>query len=238
MSITQRVPRSKRSLADFWRHGDASWLSAAASFTLEQVRPEGSSHRPKVRVRALHDEHSLALRFDVSDRWVIARAEKLNDPVCRDACVEAFLRPLPDKGYFNFELNCCGVLHASYVEDWRRTAGGLEKATLFSPRDAELIQRRHSLPAGSCRIEHEAPLEYWVELLVPCQALERFVGPLPALSSQAWTANFYKCADDSSHPHWLSWTPLKQRNFHCPECFGILDFDACETRELESLPPR
>ena len=28
----------------------------------------------------------------------------------------------------------------------------------------------------------------------------------------AWRANFYKCGDDTSHPHWAAWSPLKKVN--------------------------
>ena len=34
--------------------------------------------------------------------------------------------------------------------------------------------------------------------------------------------NFYKCADDTEFPHFVSWSPidLPSPNFHCPEFFG------------------
>ena len=39
-------------------------------------------------------------------------------------------------------------------------------------------------------------------------------------------ANFYKCGDDTTKPHYLSWNPVKTENpdFHRPEFFGTLDF--------------
>ena len=43
----------------------------------------------------------------------------------------------------------------------------------------------------------------------------------------AWRANFYKCADASSHPHWLTWAPVDwpQPDFHRKEFFGTLVFE-------------
>ena len=37
-------------------------------------------------------------------------------------------------------------------------------------------------------------------------------------------ANFYKCADKSAHPHFLSWSPIDvpSPDFHRPEFFGEL----------------
>jgi len=55
---------------------------------------------------------------------------------------------------------------------------------------------------------------------------ETFVGPLGAPSGQIWRANFYKCADESSHPHWGSWADIGERlDFHQPECFGEIIFE-------------
>lgn len=42
-----------------------------------------------------------------------------------------------------------------------------------------------------------------------------------------WRANFCKCADDSSRPHWLTWSPVTDSEpaFHRPKYFGILEFE-------------
>jgi hypothetical protein len=38
--------------------------------------------------------------------------------------------------------------------------------------------------------------------------------------------NFYKCADDTEMPHFVSWSPihLPTPNFHCPDFFGEIYF--------------
>jgi hypothetical protein len=35
-------------------------------------------------------------------------------------------------------------------------------------------------------------------------------------------ANFYKCGDELSVPHYISWAPIEAEkpNFHRPDCFG------------------
>jgi hypothetical protein len=50
--------------------------------------------------------------------------------------------------------------------------------------------------------------------------LERYTGPI---TEKSWRGNFYKCGNATSRPHWLSWAPLTDRNFHLPVCFGSLD---------------
>ncbi|MBO4512195.1 MAG: hypothetical protein J5746_05485, partial [Victivallales bacterium] len=42
------------------------------------------------------------------------------------------------------------------------------------------------------------------------------------LNAQEWTANFYKCADQTSHPHWITWAPLTVTNYHQPNQFQAL----------------
>ena len=37
-------------------------------------------------------------------------------------------------------------------------------------------------------------------------------------------ANVYKCGDRTSHPHWMSWNPVRTLNFHAPDEFGQLIF--------------
>jgi len=59
---------------------------------------------------------------------------------------------------------------------------------------------------------------------VPRAFFEHYTGALGEWSGQTWRANFYKCADDSSHPHWMSWNPVGDPlSFHRPERFGVLE---------------
>jgi hypothetical protein len=48
----------------------------------------------------------------------------------------------------------------------------------------------------------------------------------PPAPGVRWRANFYKCAEHNSHPHWLMWAPIDfpKPNFHLPEFFGTLEF--------------
>jgi len=64
-----------------------------------------------------------------------------------------------------------------------------------------------------------------VGFCVPVALFEAFTGPLGKLSGQAWRANFYKCGDKTSHPHWASWAPITQPDFHMPDCFGVLTLE-------------
>jgi len=187
---------------------------------LGQVRPESSDHRPEVVFRVLHDSTSLYVRFDVKDQYVRSVQTAYQSPVCTDSCVEFFVQPKADKGYFNFEVNAGGTLLLYYVEDPTRTEKGLAKFTPVSEAWGKRVAIRSSLP-GEVTPEVVRPMTWCVRFEVPFALFEAFVGEVEK-SNTVWRANFYKCGDKTSHPHWLSWSPVSALNFHLPLCFGAL----------------
>ena len=73
--------------------------------------------------------------------------------------------------------------------------------------------------------EITAPVRWQVELTLPWSFFTSVLSLSIPEPGTVWQANFYKCADDSSHPHWASWSPVPgSLNFHRPECFGTLRF--------------
>jgi hypothetical protein len=203
---------------------DPAW-ARAETLELEHFRPEGSAHRPRTRARLLHTGEALVGVFRVEDRWVRSVHTGFGDPVYEDSCVEVFLEPVPGRGYLNFEMNAGGALLASHVTDPRRVAGGgLAAAVPLRQELAARVRVRSSLPAVVLP-EVSSPLEWQLAFEIPLAVVERHVGELGPLAGQAWRGNLYKCGDRTSHPHWASWAPLDERNFHLPRCFGTLRFE-------------
>ncbi len=202
---------------------DGPQWAAIPAIHLDYQRPEGSSHRPQVAVKLLCDAHSVAVLFRVEDRYVRSVCTEFQGSVCRDSCVEWFVQPRADRGYFNFEVNCGGTLHVSYVEDPTRTPNGFRKFRLLSAADAARLTVKTSMPAV---VEPEiAEPTVWTALLrVPFAVLEEYAGPLPTAPGACWRANFYKCGDATSHRHWLAWAPVGELNFHRPQDFAPLLF--------------
>ncbi len=194
-----------------------------ASLGIDNFRVEGSDHHPQTNVKVVHDGRAIGMLFQVRDSYVRAVEREFQGAVCRDSCVEFFVRPTPDHGYFNFEINCGGVLHTSYIEDWTRVGDDFGKRTLLTAEQAKPIVVRSSLPA-IVDPERMESITWTVFLSIPLSVMETFVGPLGTLDGRDWTANFYKCGDDTSHPHWAAWSPVAELNFHCPECFGNVHF--------------
>lgn len=199
---------------------DPVWTRAGI-VTIDRFRPESSDHRPITTVRMVHDEGTLHGIFSVQDRFVRSAIVMQNGPVCTDSCVEFFVKPPHYSGYFNFEFNAGGTIHASYITDPVRTPLGFAAFALLDPADIKQITVIHSLPPV-VDPEIAAATEWKLMFSIPVSVLTKFGGALGVLSGSKWTGNFYKCADKTSHPHWASWSPLSALNFHMPECFGEL----------------
>ncbi len=201
---------------------DDAWAGADIA-ELSNVRPESSRHHPRTRVRLLYDHDGIYGIFMVDDFYVRSVATRFNESVCGDSCVEFFVQPKPDRGYINFEMNCGGTLLASYVEDPTRISGGFKKYTQLPPEHGALVRIRHSMP-DVVEPEIAEPTTWWNRFFIPFALFEKYVGSLGDIAGQSWRANFYKCADKTSHPHWLSWAPVGELNFHRPQDFQTLLF--------------
>ena len=71
--------------------------------------------------------------------------------------------------------------------------------------------------------ERKEPTVWEVALVIPAQLFA--VQPLRLEAGTVLRANFYKCGDELSVPHFLSWNPIEvsQPDFHRPEYFGELE---------------
>jgi len=198
----------------------------AEEVVLASFRVESSGHHPEIRCRLLYNERELVGMFHVADQYVRCVRKGYNESVCRDSCVEFFVQPFARTPYFNFEMNCGGAMLCSYIEDAARTPQGFAKFTVLPAEELQAVRRYPSLPA---RIDPEitAPTEWTLGFAIPFALMEKYCGPISpaALSGSRWRGNFYKCADETSHPHWASWQPVSTLNFHLPECFGSLKFE-------------
>lgn len=214
---------------------DGAWDSpvwqAANELQITNFLTEGASalapsdHRPDTRARVLYDDDSLYLTFRVKDKYVRAIATEYRGKVWEDACVEFFMQPKADRGYFNFEINCGGTLLLSYHENpqWK---GEINLKDGGVPWDlAKDVVIFHSMPQ---KIDPEIARDttWLIEYRIPLKLLEQYVGPLQKLAGQTWRANFYKCAETNSHPHWAAWSPIERGyDFHSPKLFGLLHFE-------------
>ncbi len=190
--------------------------------TLTRFMGTKPEHMPKTQAKVTYDDHAIYVIFRVEDRYVRAVAEKHQDSVCRDSCVEFFFTPgdNPSAGYFNLEVNCGGTILLHH-----QTCRGSADRKEINIEDCERIVLHHDLP----RIvdpEISDPVTWTVACALPFDMLEKYASVVRPAPGTNWRANFYKCADQTSHPHWLTWVlvDLPRPDFHQPEYFGTLVF--------------
>ena len=205
---------------------DADWNKAAwrgvTPVTLEYYMGEEPAHQPKVLAKAAYDDSYLYLIWKVEDNYVLAKRTKHQQDVCRDSCVEFFFTPGGDpeeRGYFNLETSCAGVklFGAHFVSS---------KDEKISGEDFASVVTANSLK-GRIDPEIVIPTTWALEYKIPLSLLEKFARIERPNRGVTWRANFYKCADETSHPHWLTWSPVTNAkpSFHLPRYFGILAFE-------------
>jgi hypothetical protein len=199
------------------------WRKASV-LAVDCFRPESSSHRPQTICKLLYNQERIFGIFRVEDKYVRCIHTDFQEDVYKDSCVEFFVQPKESGGYFNFEFNCGGALCASYITDPARIAGRLKEFLPLTSGDERQI-RRHASHPKIVEPEIKTKLIWYLEFSIPIVLLEKYVGLLGQIKGQRWRANFYKCGDETSHPHWVSWAPLAARNFHVPENFGNICFE-------------
>jgi hypothetical protein len=178
-------------------------------------------HFPKTEVKIAYDEMAISVMFQVEDRYVRAVALAHQDNVWEDSCVEFFFTPNSDVslGYFNLEMNCGGILLFHFQ------AGSGKDRIIIPEKDCDQIKVAHSLP----RIvdpEITQPITWRVACSIPLELLKSYCPVILPGPGVEWQANFYKCGDKTSHPHWLTWAlvDFPRPNFHLPQSFGTLEF--------------
>ena len=205
---------------------DADWNKTAwknvTPITLEYYMGEEPEHQPKAQAKAAYDDHSIYIIWKVEDNFVLAKRTKNQQDIWRDSCVEFFFTPCSDpkeQGYFNLETNCCGAklfgTHFSEGDDYK-----------FTAEDFAAIVTANSLK-GPIDTEIVNPTVWTLEYKIPFSVLEKAAKVEHPAPGVKWRCNFYKCADDASHPHWLTWSPVThaEPSFHRPNDFGILAFE-------------
>ncbi len=204
---------------------DSPLWSQPEPLPIDNFLARSSAHHPRTRAKLLYDDRQLHVLFDVEDRYVLCRQTQHQLATNRDSCTEFFFQPTPESGYFNFEVNCGGWVQVFYIEDNTPCNGTFKKHQMLTPEDLAALSIYHSAPA-QVEPETEQPMNWRVQLAIPFALIEKYVGKLAGeRTGLGWRANFFKCADDSSHPHWASWSPLgDSMSFHLPERFGLIRF--------------
>jgi hypothetical protein len=178
--------------------------------------------RPVAKAKMMYDAENIYVIFQVQDQYVRCLTDKINGPVWKDSAVEFFFAPDSDvpNHYFNLETNCGGtpLMHFNLVP--RKESKELDI------EDIKKVEIFHSIP-GLIDPEKIDPVTWTLEYRIPLAMLEKYSKVTHPQKGVKWRANFYKIAENSSNPHYITWSFVDnpKPDFHLPEFFGTLIFE-------------
>jgi hypothetical protein len=223
-SSTYRIRRASTRPEHQGAWAGAAWRDAER-MAIASFHPRSSDHRPRTEAGLLYDEDELHALFRVEDRYVRSVHTAYDSDTYKDSCVELFLQPAGGAGYFALEVNAGGAFSLRFIEDPTRTANRFAKWTTVATELAGRIRISHSMQ-DIVDPERTDPQEWWVEVSWPFSVMEAYAGPIGPVGGQRWRGNAFKCADQTSHPHWASWAPIGEAlNFHQPSFFGWFEYE-------------
>lgn len=212
MSKTLNVPYLPGlDLSDFECLEKAMEAGSVKTYISEVNWPSYFPYMPSVSVQIARGESHFVVLYHVRGLDLRATAMEDNEMVCHDSCCEFFVADPHDGTYYNFEMNCIGTIKAAK----RRSRQDFE---LLSAESLQKIVRHSSL--GREQINLLGVHSWRVAFCIPFELMGFDCDSIPEMLY----ANFYKCADKSDHPHFVSWNPVGTENpdFHRPEYFGTL----------------
>lgn len=177
---------------------------------IEVINWDSYPYKPIVAFDIARTDINLYIRFFVKGNSLKALYAEDGSPVYTDSCVEFFMQKEGDAKYMNFEFNCIGTCDASL-----RVSRDEKKSLTLDEYSS--IRRLSSLEKKT--FSEKKGIHSW-ELIVAIPF--SVMGLNPESLPEKIKGNFYKCADDTEFPHFVSWNPIGTENpdFHRPEFFG------------------
>lgn len=167
-------------------------------------------YKPIVAFDIARTNNNLYISYFVKGNSIKAAYDIDNSPVHKDSCIEFFMKKVEDTDYMNFEFNCIGTCDAA-----RRQSREI-KTSLTANEYTQI--RRYSTIKHQAFDERMGIYSWNLIIAIPFTLM----GLDPEHLPEKILGNFYKCADDTENPHFVSWSPidLPEPNFHCPDFFG------------------
>lgn len=177
---------------------------------IDVINWEEYPYKPIVAFDIARTDVNLYIRYFVKGNSLKAVYGSDGSPVHTDSCVEFFMKTLDDHNYMNFEFNCIGTCDAA-----RRQSRDIKRS--FTTDEYNSIRRYSSLERTP--FTEKMGMHSW-ELVVSIPL--KLMGLDPANLPEKIMGNFYKCADNTEFPHFVSWNPIDtpMPDFHRPEFFG------------------
>jgi hypothetical protein len=183
---------------------------------IDTVNWKSHTYRPEVRFNIAWGDREIYIKYYVRETSVKAEKSRTNEMVCEDSCVEFFVAPSDDGIYYNFEFNPIGTALMGSGHGRHDSARA----------DETLVNgiRRLTTMGDEPFAEKSGDISWSLTLAIPLGIF--FHHRVENLAGKRFRANFYKCGDMLSNPHYVTWNPVgtEKPDYHRPEYFGTLKF--------------
>jgi hypothetical protein len=175
------------------------------------------NYMPDVRFNIAYGGKEIFIKYYVTEDYFKAEMIETNDRVSEDSCVEFFVSPANDGIYYNIEFNALGTCLAGSGTG-RGDNKKIPVEIISGIRRLGTVNDRHVL-------EMKGPFSWTLTIAVPLEIF--FLHEITELKGRVFRANFYKCGDRLTVPHYLSWNRVgtEKPDFHQPGYFGVLKFN-------------
>lgn len=183
---------------------------------VDEVNWKDFSYKPDVGFTIAYTGKEILLKYYVTEDWFKAEKTESNQMVCEDSCVEFFVSPSDDRIYYNLEFNGIGTCLLG-------SGTGRKNSTRADPEIISRIRRKTSV-GEKILSERNGEFSWTITMAIPLNVF--FHHEITELKGRVFRANFYKCGDKLSVPHYVTWNPVATEtpDYHRPEFFGLLKF--------------
>jgi hypothetical protein len=183
---------------------------------IDTINWEGFKYKPAVELSMAYSNNEIFLKYFVREEYFKAEKTDSNQNVFEDSCVEFFVSPEQDGIYYNLEINGIGTC---------LLGSGTERSN-SKRADPQIISkiRRLSSVGDKPVKERIGDFSWNITVAVPFDVF--FHHKIKDLTGKTLRANFYKCGDKLSVPHYVTWNPVgtESPDYHRPDYFGMLKF--------------
>ncbi len=191
------IKKTDKKITDIF---DKAWEEAAVA-NLDIQCEERYTYMPKTSAKMLYSDYGLHVQMVTEEKPLLARFREQNNMVCKDSCMELFIRPNEnDMRYLNFEFNPFGTMYFAI-----RT-GRPDK--VFPDKDKSFFE-----------VQSYVDDKKWtLQFVIPFAFIDEVYGG----HTDKMYGNFFKCGDETEVMHYCSYYPVApgDADFHRSEYFG------------------
>lgn len=183
---------------------------------IDTINWKGYDYKPDVSLAISYSNKEIFLKYYITENFFKAEKTHTNEMVCEDSCVEFFVSPEDDGIYYNIEFNAIGTC---------LLGTGYDRSTSKRAEPEVISKIRRLSTEGTEPIKERVGKHHWtITVAIPFDVFFRH--NIKELKGKTFRANFYKCGDKLTVPHYVTWSPVgtETPDYHQPKYFGEVRF--------------